>query len=99
MSVFVIAMGFAIPGLITCISNLSNAQEQGKTMGVVSSIQALSTVIVMLCGGYIDSLKISITVFLGGLLVIVSWVVFIQFFGIKNNTRTRIAESIAVNHE
>lgn len=78
MSIFVMAMGFAIPGLITYISNLSDASDQGQVMGMVNSIQAVSTVLVMLAGGYLNSMNSSITVVGGGLLVCLSWVLFLM---------------------
>ncbi len=77
MAIFVMAMGFSIPGLITHISNLADETDQGQVMGMVNSIQAFSTVLVMLMGGYLNSIHGSITVIGGGVLISISWLMFI----------------------
>jgi len=76
MSVFVMAMGFSIPGIVTFISNNVDDASQGQVMGIVNSIQAVSTVLVMLLGGYLNSININISVIGGGLLVLISWLMF-----------------------
>lgn len=86
MTLFVISMGFLIPGLITYISNLSSKEDQGQTMGMIGSIQALSTVLVMLMGGYLDGINIGYTMIGGGSLVIVSWIMFIKIFGTRESS-------------
>lgn len=90
MSVFVMAMGFSIPGLITHISNLSDATDQGQVMGIVNSIQAISTVLVMLMGGILNSINASVTVVGGGLLIILSWLIFVSFFVVEFNTKMKL---------
>ncbi|MCD6048472.1 MAG: rane protein of unknown function [Gammaproteobacteria bacterium] len=91
MIIFVIAMGFGIPGLITQISTLADAKDQGQTMGMVNSIQAFATVAVMLLGGYLDGINNATTVVGGGVLVILSWVVFGCAFGFKQTQSKCIA--------
>lgn len=80
MIVFVLAMGFAIPGLITAISGRAHRDEQGQIMGMIGSTQALGTVIVMIVGGYLNAIDPNIPVFCGGLLIIVSWYMFVRNF-------------------
>lgn len=76
MSLFVMAMGFAIPGIITYISDLAGEDDQGQVMGMVNSIQAMATVIVMMAGGFLNSLNFNITVLAGGGLVGLSGLIF-----------------------
>ncbi|MBV9576549.1 MAG: MFS transporter [Gammaproteobacteria bacterium] len=78
MSVFVMAMGFAIPGIITFISNLADKNEQGQVMGIVNSIQAVSTVLVMISAGYLYAININIAIIISGVLVILSCLCFIS---------------------
>lgn len=83
MSIFVMAMGFAIPGIITYISNRADKSDQGQVMGMVNSIQAISTVLVMLAGGYLNSINNSIAVVGGGMLVVLSWLLFVSVCSLK----------------
>ncbi|KTD62113.1 MFS transporter [Legionella spiritensis] len=76
MIVFVLSMGFCIPGLITSISNMVKTEDQGQIMGMIGSIQALATVIVMLSGGYIHGFNMNTTIVGGGILVLFSWFIF-----------------------
>lgn len=78
MTVFVLAMGFCIPGLITSISNLGSKEQQGQIMGMIGSTQALATVIVMLLGGYLQGLDVNITMVAGGALIVLSWLIFLK---------------------
>ncbi|MGQ3892019.1 MFS transporter [Legionella sp. CNM-4043-24] len=80
ISLFVGSMAFALPGLISSISNLVDENEQGKIMGTISSIQAMSTVFVMSLGGLVDSFGITSTVVGGGVLLLISWALFIIRF-------------------
>jgi MFS family permease len=80
ITIFVTTMGFALPGLITSISNLESKENQGKIMGMISSIQAIATVFSMMIGGYLDNASITITVIGGGLLLIISWLLFVIRF-------------------
>ncbi|MDX7985847.1 MFS transporter [Xenorhabdus sp. 12] len=77
ITLFVTSMGFALPGLISSISNLAPENEQGEIMGSISSIQALATLIVMLLGGFLDTTNIRVTVVGGGLLLLISWLLFV----------------------
>lgn len=85
MSIFVMAMGFCIPGLITSISNMASNEKQGQIMGMIGSTQALATVIVMLLGGYLQGLDINITIIAGGVLIIVSWLIFLRLVKSRKN--------------
>lgn len=87
MIIFVLSMGFCIPGLITSISNMAKQEEQGQVMGMIGSVQAMATVIVMSLGGYIHSLNINITIIAGGVLIVLSSVLFI--LKCLNNKPTR----------
>jgi DHA1 family tetracycline resistance protein-like MFS transporter len=80
ITLFVTTMGFALPGLITSISNLESKENQGKIMGMISSIQAIATVVVMMFGGYLDNSNIALTVIGGGVLLLISWMLFISKF-------------------
>lgn len=90
MAVFVMAMGFTIPGLITHISNLADKTDQGQVMGMVNSIQAISTVIVMLLGGYLSSINSNISIIGGGILIIISWLIFTILFSYKSNRKIKL---------
>lgn len=92
MSIFVMAMGFMIPGLISTISNRASVTDQGQVMGMVSSIQAVSTVVVMLLGGYLNSIDCNFTVVGGGLLILISWVCFL-----RTHDHRFQADSLAIN--
>ncbi|PHM67738.1 multidrug transporter [Xenorhabdus stockiae] len=84
ITLFVTSMGFALTGLISCISNLAPENEQGEIMGSISSIQALATLIVMLAGGFLDTTNIRVTVVGGGLLLLMSWLLFVMRLGVIN---------------
>ena len=80
ISLFVSSMAFALPGLISSISNLVDETEQGKIMGTISSVQAMATVFVMSVGGLLDGFGIKSTVIGGGALLLISWALFIVKF-------------------
>jgi DHA1 family tetracycline resistance protein-like MFS transporter len=80
ITIFVTSMGFALPGLITSISNLASKSHQGEIMGNISSTQALATVLMMMIGGYLDNSGITITIFIGGALLLMSWIMFVLSF-------------------
>jgi hypothetical protein len=73
---FVFTMGFALPGLVTTISNHANADTQGQTMGMTASIQALMTVLAMMGGGSLFALSQLFTVLGGAALMLLCWVLF-----------------------
>lgn len=87
ITIFVTSMGFALPGLITSISNLAGKENQGQIMGNISSMQALATVLMMMIGGYLDNSGIYVSIIGGGILLFVSWTIFTMRFS------TTIAES------
>ncbi len=93
MTVFVVSMGFMIPGLISYISSQANQSAQGQVMGMVNSIQAVSTVIVMLLGGYLNAFNHEFTIIGGGLLVLVSWLVFLLMLNKKNQSHLYVADT------
>ncbi len=80
ITLFVTSMGFALPGLITSISNLASKEHQGKIMGNISSTQAFATVLMMMIGGYLDNYSMTITIIGGGALLFISWLIFIVKF-------------------
>jgi DHA1 family tetracycline resistance protein-like MFS transporter len=84
ITLFVTSMGFAMPGLITSISNLASPAEQGQVMGISSSIQALATVVMMMMGGWLESFGLTVTVVGGGVLLIAAWVIFMFHFSNQN---------------
>jgi DHA1 family tetracycline resistance protein-like MFS transporter len=77
---FVTSMGFVLPGLVTTISNYGDSSRQGETLGIISSIQALMTVIVMMAGGSLFALHRNLTVVGGAGLLIASWIMFATYF-------------------
>ena len=83
ITLFVTSMGFALPGLITSISNLVSENDQGRIMGSISSVQALATVIVMMLGGYLDTASITFTVIGGSFLLLLAWFLFVGLFANK----------------
>jgi DHA1 family tetracycline resistance protein-like MFS transporter len=88
ITLFVTSMGFALPGLITSISNLASQEDQGQIMGSISSVQALSTVLMMMVGGYLDTADITVTVVGGGGLLLLSWAMFTMRFKRQLNRLT-----------
>lgn len=91
ITIFVTSMGFALTGLISSISNLAPENEQGEIMGSISSIQALATLTVMLLGGFLDTTNVRVTVVGGGLLLLVSWLLFVVRLGVINRKAIRQA--------
>ncbi|PHM36277.1 multidrug transporter [Xenorhabdus mauleonii] len=89
ITLFVTSMGFALTGLISSISNLAPENEQGEIMGSISSIQALATLIVMFLGGFLDTTDIRVTVVGGGLLLLISWLLFVVHLGLINRKMIR----------
>ncbi len=81
---FVISMAFALPSLITSVSNLGDDENQGHLMGMISSIQALSTVAMMLLGGFLVAMSYKIPLIAGGTLLILAWGLFNMKFCRKN---------------
>jgi DHA1 family tetracycline resistance protein-like MFS transporter len=73
---FVFTMGFALPGLLTTISNFANKDTQGQTMGMTASIQALMTVLAMMSGGSLFSMSPYVTGLGGAGLLVGSWLLF-----------------------
>ena len=92
ITVFVMSMGFVLPGLITCLSNLASQDDQGHMMGMVSSVQAIATVLMMLVGGYLDNYGIAVSVVMGGALLLISWLLFVTYFKPK---KSNVSESVA----
>ena len=93
ITLFVTSMGFALPGLITAISNLASKEDQGQIMGTISSVQALATVLVMLVGGYLDNAGITVTIIGGAGLLLLSWILFMVQFR-KNKHAAILSEAI-----
>jgi predicted MFS family arabinose efflux permease len=89
ITLFVTSMGFALPGLISSISNLAPENEQGEIMGSISSIQALATLVVMFVGGFLDTTNIRVTVVGGGLLLLISWLLFVVRLRVINRKAIR----------
>jgi len=89
ITIFVTSMGFALTGLISSISSLAPEDEQGEIMGSISSIQALATLMVMLLGGFLDTTNVRVTVVGGGLLLLVSWFLFVVRLGSLNRKAIR----------
>lgn len=83
ITIFVCAQGFALPGLIISIANLADAKNQGQIMGMISSIQAIATVAMMMIGGWLDSFGLDVTVIGGGVLLILSWLIYCLHFRTK----------------
>lgn len=96
MIAFVLSMGFCIPGLITSISNLAKENEQGQIMGMIGSVQALATVLVMFAGGYIHTLNINATMVGGGCLIVASRLIFIVIFS-NRRSKTNQYNSLTSN--
>jgi DHA1 family tetracycline resistance protein-like MFS transporter len=90
MSIFVMAMGFAIPGVITFIANQGDKSEQGQVMGIINSIQAFSTVLVMIIAGYINSISNTYAIIISCSLIVISWLYFIFIDREKNNSQVRM---------
>jgi len=63
---------------------MATKEDQGQVMGMVGSVQALATVIVMALGGYIHALNINITIIGGGMLMTLSSLLFVSLFLNKN---------------
>ena len=84
MSIFIIAIGFALPGLNSSISNLAPPSEQGKIMGSISSTQALSTVIILIIGGYLGHFSYITNVVVSSVLFLASGLMFILINKKKN---------------
>lgn len=76
ITIFVVTMGFALPGLTTTISNCASSEEQGQTMGMISSIQAFMTVFVMMVGGSLFSINRYFTTISGAVLFLICWILF-----------------------
>lgn len=93
MAVFVMSMGFMIPGLIAYISSQAGKGEQGQIMGMVNSIQAVSTVIVMMLGGYLSAINNAFTILGGGVLVLISWLVFIVMISKRSQSNAYVANT------
>lgn len=70
---YVVSMAFALPGLITSISNLGQHDNQGHIMGMTSSLQAFATVAMMLIGGPLFSIDEKLPIVGGGLLLVIAW--------------------------
>ena len=49
-------------------------------MGIISSIQAIATVLMMAMGGWLESFGLALTVIGGGLLLILAWAMFMVRF-------------------
>lgn len=76
MAIFASFMAIAIPGIITYISSFTNQYNQGMIMGLVNSIQAISTVSVMLIGGVLNGLNDHGPVIIGGSIIVGSVILF-----------------------
>ena len=63
----VTAMAINTPIYMTKISNLSNNQEQGKPMGIQTSVIGLAWLTAALCIGYLASLTMEMPFLAGGI--------------------------------
>ncbi len=79
-SLNVIALSFVMPGLITAISNFESNENQGKIMGSISSIRALASIVVTIAGAYLARISLAAPLFGGGILLLISWILFVTKF-------------------
>ena len=84
---YVVSMAFALPGLITSVSNLASEDEQGQVMGLIASLQAIMTVSMMLLGGVLVAQSYAIPILGGGALLILSWLVFCSKVASRRQTQ------------
>lgn len=66
---YAIFLGFVMPNLFSVISDSVEKGEQGKMLGVASSIQGLMTVVMTLIGGALLAINCNLTVVIGGSLM------------------------------
>jgi predicted MFS family arabinose efflux permease len=90
-TLWVIAAAFVLPIFATKFSNSAGADNQGQIMGLMSSVQSISTVLMMLIGGLLFVIGARIPIIVGGVLLVICW----GFSFITVNQRSKLSDQQA----
>ena len=75
-----ICQGISTPNISALISNMASRSEQGETLGMQQSVQALSQIIPPLLGGIAVSFSISSPFWGSALVIFLAWIAFVRQF-------------------
>ncbi|MEM8901919.1 MAG: MFS transporter, partial [Bacteroidota bacterium] len=81
-----ICQGISTPNISALISNMASRSEQGETLGMQQSVQALSQIIPPLLGGIAVSFSISSPFWGSALIIFLAWIAFVRQFKCEGAT-------------
>lgn len=79
------SQGISAPNLVSVISGQANPDEQGQVLGINQSMQSFGAAIPPIIGGYLTAINSLYPLIAAGLVILVSWLVYVLFF--KENER------------
>lgn len=78
MPLIAITQGISYPNITALISNLSNDNSQGETLGLNQSMQSLAQAIPPIIAGIVVSLNIKMPTVIASVFVLIAWIIFIS---------------------
>ncbi|MEM6767377.1 MAG: MFS transporter [Bacteroidota bacterium] len=75
-----ICQGISTPNISAMISNMASKDEQGETLGMQQSVQALSQILPPLLGGFVVSKFITSPFWGAAFIIFLAWLAFIRQF-------------------
>lgn len=70
--------GLSFPNLISVISSLGDARNQGELLGMNQSIQALAQFLPPLLGGFVAGFHVSLSIWISSACIFIGWLLFIR---------------------
>jgi len=77
LTLYVLAIALTLPNIVAIISNLQGKDSQGEVISIIWSLQALIAVVGTFLCSFLAAINTVLPLSLGGLLVFVSWVMFL----------------------
>jgi DHA1 family tetracycline resistance protein-like MFS transporter len=77
MPLVAITQGITSPNITALISNLSNDDSQGETLGLNQSMQSLANAIPPIIAGIVVSFNIKTPTIIASIFVLIAWIIFI----------------------
>jgi predicted MFS family arabinose efflux permease len=84
--IFCVSCIFTLPGIIVSTTHAGKQEDQGQTLGMISSIQALMTIIMSLLGGYLMGLNSRSCAIFGGSMIFCAWLFFFIYFSMRRKS-------------
>ena len=76
-----LSQGLKQPNITALISNQAEDEEQGRTLGIMQSMQSLALIIPPMVSGFLNAIGIQLPILVAGALTLLGWAVLVFRFG------------------